>query len=308
MTDPARKIAAELLRKMVLIRVFEEHLLALPQPGFQLLSSGEEAVAVGVCAALGAGDQLLTNGRSIGPALARGIQPGPLMAELLGKRVGPCKGKAGRGHLSQPSVGFFGAHAVVAGNLAVAAGVALAQQQSGSDRVAVCLFGDGACGAGVLHETMNIAALWKLPLVFVCNNNQYSVSTAAGDAIAAARLADLAKPFGIPAQTVDGMDVLAVRAAMETAVARARNGQGPSFVECVSYRFHAHSTASKESRPRAEIDGWRARCPIATFSARLGLDLPATRAEVEDEIAEATRFAVAAPLPEPIEGLEDVGD
>src|SRR5204863_977255 len=135
-----------------------------------LLSSGEEAVAVGTCAALEAGDQLLTSGRSIGPALARGVTAGDLMAELLGKRTGPCKGKAGRGHLSQPSVGFFGAHAVVAANLSVAAGVALAQQQNGTGRVVVCMFGDGACGEGILHETLNIAALWKLPLVFVCNN------------------------------------------------------------------------------------------------------------------------------------------
>jgi pyruvate dehydrogenase E1 component alpha subunit len=197
---------------------------------------------------------------------------------------------------------------VVAGNLAVAAGVALAQQQTGSGRVVVCLFGDGACGAGILHETMNIAALWKLPLVFVCNNNQYSVSTPVRDAVAAQQLADLAKPFGIPAQTVDGMDVLTVREAIVPAVARARAGDGPSFVECVSYRFHQHSTASKESRPREEIERWRARCPIATFSARLDLDLPATRAQVEEELAEATRFAVAASLPEPIEGLEDVGE
>ncbi|MGH7330543.1 MAG: thiamine pyrophosphate-dependent enzyme, partial [Polyangiaceae bacterium] len=186
----------DLMRAMILVRAFEDHLLSLPRPGFQLLSSGEEAVAVGVCAALDAGDALLTSGRSIGPALARGIEPLALFAELLGKRSGPNQGKGGRGHLSQPSVGFFGAHAVVAGNLSVAAGVALADKELATGNVVACIFGDGACGAGALHETMNIAALWRLPLVLVCNNNQYSVSTHVRDAVAARRLADLATPFG----------------------------------------------------------------------------------------------------------------
>jgi TPP-dependent pyruvate/acetoin dehydrogenase alpha subunit len=296
-----------LLRAMVIIRAFEEALLAMPQPGFQLLSSGEEAVAVGLCAALEPGDQLLSSGRSIGPALARGISPGALMAELIGRTAGPCKGKAGRGHVAQPSVGFFGAHAVVAGNISIAAGVALAQQQLGNDRVAVCLFGDGACGAGILHETMNMAAMWKLPLIFVCNNNQYSVSTPVRDALAVNLLSDLARPFGIPSETIDGMDVIAVHASVAKAVARARAGDGPSFIECLSYRFHQHSTSSKESRPREEIERWRARCPIESFAVRRGLDLDAVRADVEREIARAVDYALAAPLPEPTDALEDVG-
>ncbi len=297
---------AELLRSMVLIRTFEEYLLTLPQPGFQLLSSGEEAVAVGTCAALEPGDQLLTSGRSIGPALARGLSAAEVLAELLGKRVGPCKGKGGRAHLARPSAGFFGAHSVVAGNLAVAAGVAMAQQQGGTGKVAVCMFGDGACGAGILHETLNIAALWKLPLVFICNNNQYSVSTRVQDAIAVDNLADLARPFHIPSKTVDGMDVLAVRDAVAEAVAHARSGQGPAFVECVSYRFYQHSTSSKESRSRDEIEAWRARCPIETFAARCGLDLDGIRADVEAEIGEAAGYALAAPLPDPAEVFDDV--
>lgn len=292
---------------MTLIRAFEDHLVSLANPGFQLLSSGEEAVAVGVCAALEPRDQLLSSGRSIGPALARGIDAGVLLAELLGKRAGSNKGKGGRGHLSQPSVGFFGAHAVVGGNLTVAAGVALAQQELATGAVAVVLFGDGACGAGSLHETMNIAALWKLPLVLVCNNNHYSVSTRVADGIAARSLADLAKPFGIPSCTVDGMDVLAVRDAMREAVVRARAGDGPSFLECVSYRFHQHSTSSKESRPREEIERWKTRCPIAGFATRAGLDAAAVRREVEDAMADAARFAAESPFPEGSEALEDVG-
>ena len=157
----------DVLKAMMVVRSFEEYLAAHPRPGFQLLSTGEEGVAVGLCSVLRRTDQLLVSGRSIGPALARGMDPGVLLAELLGKAAGPCKGKAGRGHVSQPSIGFFGAHAVVAGNLSIAAGVALARQQTGSDDVVVCLFGDGACGAGILYETMKIAALWKLPIVFV---------------------------------------------------------------------------------------------------------------------------------------------
>lgn len=297
----------DLLRAMTLIRAFEDHLVSLPNPGFQLLSSGEEAVAVGVCAALEPRDQLLSSGRSIGPALARGIDAGVLLAELLGKRGGSNKGKGGRGHLSQPSVGFFGAHAVVGGNLTVAAGVALAQQQLATGAVVVVMFGDGACGAGTLHETLNIAALWKLPLVLVCNNNQYSVSTRVVDGVAARALADLADPFGIPSSTVDGMDVLAVREAARTAVSRARAGDGPTFIECLSYRFHQHSTSSKESRPREEVEQWRSRCPIARFALHAGLDAAAARQDVGAAVAEASRFAEASPFPEGVEALEDVG-
>ena len=157
-------------------------------------------------AALNAGDQLLTSGRSIAAALARGLEPGAVMAELLGKSAGPCRGKGGRGHLPQPSAGFFGAHAVVAGNLSIAAGAALAAQMQRSGTIVACLFGDGACGAGALHETLNVAALWKLPLLLVCDNNQYSVSTPRSEALSPNLLSDLAKPFGIPAISVDGMD------------------------------------------------------------------------------------------------------
>jgi TPP-dependent pyruvate/acetoin dehydrogenase alpha subunit len=302
-----------MLRAMMLIRAFEECLLRQPRPGFQLLSSGEEAVAVGVCAALGPDDQLLSSGRSIGPALARGLDPRDVMAELLGKAAGPCKGKGGRGHLARPDAGFFGAHAVVAGNLAVAAGVALAAQLQRRPRVVACIFGDGACGAGALHETLNLAALWKLPLVFVCDNNQYSVSTPVREALAPARLADLAGPFGIPAQTVDGMDVVVVRDAARAMVGRARAGGGPSFLECLAYRFTTHSTSSRESRPEDEVRHWRERCPIRMLADRLGtsglLDgqaLERLRREAEDQAAAAAASAVAAPYPDPSEALADV--
>src|ERR1700693_5780752 len=170
-TDPLgpedRGSLVAMLRSMMLIRAFEACLMRLPRPGFQLLSSGEEAVAVGVCAALEPEDQLLSSGRAIGPALARGLAAPVVMAEILGKATGPCRGHGGRGHIAQPDAGLFGAHAVVGGNLAVAAGVALAAQMQGRRRIVACLFGDGACGAGGLHETLNLASLWKLPLVLV---------------------------------------------------------------------------------------------------------------------------------------------
>jgi TPP-dependent pyruvate/acetoin dehydrogenase alpha subunit len=302
-----------MLRSMMLIRAFEEQLLRLPQPGFQLLSSGEEAVAVGLCAALRLEDQLLSSGRSIGPALARGLDARLVMAELQGKVTGPCKGKGGRGHLAQPTAGFFGAHAVVGGNLTIAAGVALAAQLRKCPCVVACIFGDGACGAGALHETLNLAALWKLPLLLVCCNNQYSVSTPVHAALAPKRLSDLAQPFGIPGQTVDGMDVLAVRAAARQAVAAVRVGQGACFLECVTYRFASHSTASRESRPQEEIGRWRARCPIGLFADRLCakgiLDQPAVaglQRAAEEEAGAAAAYASASPFPDSCEALTDV--
>ncbi len=302
-----------MLRAMMRIRAFEQRLLRLPQPGFQLLSSGEEAVAVGVSAALTPHDPLLSSGRSIGPALARGLDPGLVMAELQGKATGPCKGKGGRAHLAQLDAGFFGAHAVVGGNLTIAAGVALAAQRGSPPRVVTCLFGDGACGAGALHETLNLAALWKLPLLLVCCNNQYSISTPVQEALAPKRLADLAQPFGIPAETVDGMDAVAVRAAARLAVNGMRAGKGPFFLECVTYRFATHSTASRESRPAEEIRRWQARCPIQLLAARLRAEGVLDEAGVADlqrtaeaVAEEAARYAAASPYPSPSEALTDV--
>ncbi len=298
---------------MLAIRAFEDALMRKPDHGFQLLSSGQEAVAVGVCAALTSDDQLLSSGRSIAPALARGVAADAVMAELLGKAAGPCAGRGGRGHLAQPSVGFFGAHAVVGGNLTIAAGVALAMQARRHPGVVVCMFGDGACGSGALHETLNLAALWRLPLVLVCDNNGYSVSTRQSDALAPARLAALAAPFGIPGVTVDGMDVLAVRDAARAYVERARTGEGPAFLECLSARFATHSTATRDTRSAPELADDRARCPIRRLATQLQADgmLDAQAfAQLELDAANAAdaarRFADAAPYPDPAELLRDV--
>ncbi len=302
-----------LLQSMLLIRRFEAALLRRPDHGFQLLSSGQEAVAVGLCAALAPADLLLSSGRSIGPALARGIAPAAVMAELLGKTTGPCLGKAGRGHLAQPVQGFFGAHAVVAGNLSIAAGVALAMQQQHSTRVVACLFGDGACGAGALHETMNIAALWRLPLVLVCDNNGYSVSTPVTEALAPKRLADLAQAFGIPASMIDGIDVSAVRSAASHAVEQARAGNGPMFIECISQRFATHSTSTRETRGAEAMTALLRLCPIDRYRASLeaegvlsGAQWAACECEVDAQVEAALAAADAAPYPTVDAVLSDV--
>jgi len=297
----------------MLIRAFETVLAKRRDHGFQLLSSGEEAVAVGLCSALGKGDQLLTGGRSIGPALARGVEPNRLAAELLGKATGTNRGKGGRGHLADPSSGFFGAHAVVGGNISIAAGVALARKMDPKGEMVAILFGDGASGAGVLHETLNMAAIWKLPLLFVCNNNQLSVSVSRTAALAPKNLSDLGTSFGLPSKTINGMDVETVAVAAREMVQHIRDGGGPVFLECLSLRFAAHSTTARETRSAAELAEIRAHCPIRREAARLR-----TAGVIDDHVedvlekqarasvAEAFAFADASPYPDLSEVLTDV--
>lgn len=306
--------AIALLRQMMLIRTVEAQLMARRDHGFQLYSSGEEAVAVGLCAALSPGDQLLSSGRAIGPALARGLDPAAVIAELLGKAGGVNRGKAGRGHLSQPEVGFLGAHTVVAGNLTLAAGAALACQRAGEGVIVAVIFGDGACGAGALHETMNIAALWRLPLLLVCDNNGLSVSTPVARSVAASPLATLAAPFGMPSATIDGTDVDAVRGAAAGLVAGIRAGGGPAFLECRSERLTPHSSATRDTRSAQELAAAQARCPIARAAARLAAEgtldaagFAALQADTSDRVAQGFALADAMPWPDLAEALGDVG-
>ena len=304
----------ESLRRMMLIRAFETALAKRPDHGFQLLSSGEEAVAVGLSAALTSKDQLLTGGRSIGPALARGAEPGAVMAELLGRVAGFNRGRGGRGHMADPEAGFFGSHAVVGGNISIAAGVALAKQMAGDGGIVAVLFGDGACGAGVLHETLNISACWRLPLLFICNNNQLSVSTARTAALAPAKLSDIGAAFGMWARTVDGLDVSSVAAAATEAAQHVREGRGPAFLECVSLRLLSHSTTARETRSRASLAELRTQCPIRRQvaylqnSGSLGMaQAEAMEREAADRVAEAMAFADASPYPDASEVLDHVG-
>jgi TPP-dependent pyruvate/acetoin dehydrogenase alpha subunit len=302
-----------MLQRMLLIRSFERALQARRDHGFQLLSTGQEAVAVGVAAALGPHDQMLTSGRSIGAALANGLPPAAVMAELLGRVTGPCLGRGGRGHISQPRSGFFGAHSVVGGNLAVAAGVALALKSEGKGGIAVCQFGDGACGSGALHETMNVAALWRLPLLLVCDNNGYSVSTPSRAGLAPRRLSDLAGPFGVMSATVDGMDVRAVHRAAAKFVVHVRGGNGPGFVEYLSRRFTPHSTSTRETRSAAELAADRARDPISRLASELAEEgrlspdaLAALQHKTDAEIARLAAEIDAQPYPDPAEAFADV--
>jgi pyruvate dehydrogenase E1 component alpha subunit len=300
------------LQDMLLLRSFEALLLRQPNPGFQLLSRGEEAVAVGLCASLEHTDQLLTSGRSIGLALARGVPPGSLLAELVGKDGGPNRGRAGRAHVSMPSIGLFGAHGVVAGNISVAAGVALAQQFLNTSAVTCCVFGDGACGAGALHETLNVAALWQLPLLFVCNNNGFAVSTAVHDGVSTAALVDLAAPFRIPTAVVDGTDVDAVTEAVRAAVAQIRAGGGPRFLEIRCVRMGAHSTATREERSAACLAGFVDADPLLLYERRLRSEnalgdagWARIQSEVGAAIEAAERFVEAASWPDADEALLD---
>jgi TPP-dependent pyruvate/acetoin dehydrogenase alpha subunit len=302
-----------MLRSMMLIRAFEQALAARADHGFQLLSSGEEAVAVGICSALRSGDQLLTGGRSIGPAVARGSDPSHVMAELLGRSTGTNKGKGGRGHLSDPTSGFFGAHAVVGGNISIAAGVALAMQMSGKDNIVAILFGDGAFGAGALHETLNIAASMKLPLLFVCNNNQLSVSTPRSTALAPKNLSDIGIAFGMPSWTIDGMDIDAVAAVASKALEHVRAKNGPAFIECISYRFASHSTTARETRSKAELARIKALCPIERQAGALRA-AGVLNCDIEAElgryaaatVAAALQFSDASEYPRAEEALTDV--
>lgn len=304
----------ESLRAMLLIRAFEDCLAARKDHGFQLLSSGEEAVAVGLASALRPEDQLLTGGRSIGPALARGLEPESLMAELLGRTGGMNRGRAGRGHLSDPDHGFFGAHAVVGGNISIAAGVALAKRFDADPGIVVILFGDGASGAGGLYETLNIAGLWQLPMLFVCNNNQLSVSTPREASNAARQICDIGNVFGLWTRAVDGLDVGAVAEAAGQAVGHIRAGKGPAFLEFSSIRLRSHSTTARETRPRDELAALRLRCPIECAITGLraqgridDAQVAALRDEAASRAAAAMAYADASPYPDADEVLNHVG-
>lgn len=301
------------LHAMLRLRQFEAALLRQAKPGFQLLSRGGEALAVGLSTALKRTDPLLCSGRSIGMALARGVPAGGLLAELIGKEGGPNRGRAGRAHVSMPAIGFYGAHGVVGGNLSVAAGVALAQQQLGTSAVTCCVFGDGACGAGALHETLNVAALWQLPLLLVCDNNGYAVSTPTREGVAVNSLTDLAAPFGIQAASIDGADVDAVVAAASTAIAAIRTHGGPRFLEMRCARLGTHSTSTREGRPADEVAQLLKADPLALYEIRLReagvLDDESWRriqADTDAEMAAAEAFVAAAPWPDPELAAQDV--
>ncbi len=306
----------DLYRMMRLIRRFEERVVELVNrdeiPGVTHEYVGQEAVATGVCAALRPDDVITSTHRGHGHILAKGGDPRRMMAELMGKATGYNRGRGGSMHIADLSLGIFGANGIVGAGAPIACGAALAAKVEGSDRVAVAFFGDGGMNQGVVHEAMNLAAIWRLPVVFVCENNGYAISAPISQMAAVERLADRAAAYGMPGTSVDGMDVLAVHAAAAEAVARARSGGGPTLLECCTYRFVGHFTAEKarglKYRSDEEIARWRERDPLVTYPARLrqqGIgDQAKVDAEVEALLDEAVAFARQGPFPEAAEALD----
>lgn len=297
----------DLYRTMRTIRRFEEQIVTLVNAneiaGVTHEYIGQEAVATGVCAALREDDVITSTHRGHGHVIAKGADVARMMAELLGRTTGLNRARGGSMHIADVSLGIYGANGIVAAGAPIAAGAAWAGVQAGSDRVAVCFFGDGAVNQGVLHETMNMAAIWRLPLLFVCENNGYAVSFSQAEATAGSLVARAAA-YGMSAESVDGMDAEAVLAAAGAAVARARGGEGPSFLECETYRFVGHHTAEATMglgyRSEEEIERWRARDPLTLLAARLDAGaVAAIDAEVEQLLTAALAFARESPRPDP---------
>ena len=305
-------------KTMLLIRRFEEECIRLYQTG-QIRGSlhpciGQEATAVGACFALRRDDYMTCTYRGHGQAIAKGLDPKEAMAELLGRRTGCSKGKGGSMHFTDLSVGLLGENAIVGAGIPIAVGAALTAKLDKSDRVAIAFFGDGAVNQGIFHEGLNLAAIWQVPVIFFCENNLYSEMTPIRAMVRIEHLSDRAAAYGIPATRVDGYDVLAVYQVTTEAVARARNGGGPTFIEAMTYRLVGHMVGDSEPyRTRDEVNIWRQRDPLITFPQRLVNDfgivpssVEAIQKEVESEIQEIVRFAQDSPWPSPEEAMEDV--
>ena len=312
--EAERAHGLHLLREMLRIRRFEERCAELYSAekirGFLHLYIGEEAVAVGVMRALGPDDAVVATYREHGHALARGIPARAVMAEMFGKVEGCSRGRGGSMHLFDVSRRFYGGNAIVGGGLPLALGLALADRMRGRERVTACFFGDGAVAEGVFHETMNLAALWRLPVLFLCENNYYAMGTALERHQAETDLAVKAAGYGMPAWAVDGMDVLAVEAAARDAALAVRQGGRPVFLELRTYRFRAHSMYDPDLyRAKDEIERWKARDPIAALvralregGALTDDGLAAAEAEAAAEVEDAVAFAEGGEW-EPVEAL-----
>lgn len=302
--------------QMAKIREFEEkanelYMKAL-MPGLTHLYSGEEAIAVGVCEALTRTDFITSTHRGHGHCLAKGAEVDLMFAELLGKEAGYCKGKGGSMHIADPDSGNLGANAIVGGSAGIATGAAFSAKMRGSDQVAVCFFGEGALGQGLLYEVMNMASLWKLPVIYVCENNLYNEYTPYREATAG-EITARAKAFDIYTETIDGQDVQLVYETTKRLVERARRGEGPAFLECKTYRYYGHHVGDISRtyyRPKEEEQEWRdKRDPLKILAERLMADnltdqsvLDQIQAGVQSEVEKGVQFALDAPFP----GLDEV--
>ncbi len=320
----SKELATEMYRRMLRIRYFDERAIELMKkgqiPGPMHASIGQEAEVVGACMAFRTTDFMAGNHRSHGHPIGKGSALDHLMAELLGKSTGVCKGKGGSMHLADFKVGSIGESGIVGSSMALANGAALSAKLRGTDQVAIAFFGDGGANCGPFHESLNLAAIWKLPTVFVCENNGYAVSTPVTYATSVPNIADRAASYGIPGVLVDGQDAVAVYEACQTAVARARAGEGPTLIEARTYRYREHAEFGgmernlRQYRTPEEVKKWRSeRDPIANFRRRLLAEWDVTEeeasaieAEVTVEADEAVAFATSSPWPEPAEAFTDL--
>jgi pyruvate dehydrogenase E1 component alpha subunit len=308
--------ARHFYERMYLIRRYEERAYELYEKAILVGAihayMGEEAVAVGVCGNLGAGDYVVSTHRGHGHCLAQGLDPRAMMAEMLGKSTGLCRGKAGSMHLCDPDKGLLGCNGIVGAGLPFSVGVGISIRNRGTDQVCVCFFGDGASNQGTFHESLNMASAWKLPILYVCENNQYAISTKFSSVSSIERIADRAAAYSMPGRTVDGMDVEAVFHAAGELIDLARNGHGPSLLECITYRFCGHSRGDPDCGPyrtKEELDAWKERDPLKGMVNKGLIPLETARqieAAVEQQLDEVVQYALEAPLPDLASALEDV--
>jgi acetoin:2,6-dichlorophenolindophenol oxidoreductase subunit alpha len=315
-----RELVLDLHRRMVRIRRFEERAGKLVEsgdmPGFLHLYVGQEAVAAGVCSALTDADQITSTHRGHGHAIAKGAEFRPMFAELYGKTTGYCKGRGGSMHIVDMNRGMLGANAIVGGGIPIAVGAAFASQYRNDGTVAVSFFGDGATNIGAFHEAVNMAAVWDLPVIFICENNGYAEFTSQDRHMKLTDIAERAISYGIPGVIVDGMDALAVRAVMLDAVDRAKRGEGPTLIEAKTYRYFDHQGIKGMRIPYrdpAEVEAWKTRDAITlieTIGVERGLataeEFAAVWAETEADIEDGIEFARTSPDPDPADILDDV--
>lgn len=321
--DIGKDLLLYMYRTMQRIRMFESKVrdlaVASEIPGFVHVSIGEEASAAGVCAALRKTDRITSTHRGHGHLIAKGGKLKEMMAEIFGKRTGYCKGKGGSMHIVDFSLGILGANGIVGAGLPIATGSALAAVVTGRDDVTACFFGDGASNEGTFHESLNLAAVWKLPVVFVCENNGYGEFTPMQTVTSVRDIAVRAQAYDIPGHIVDGNDVLEVYRYASEAAARARRGEGPTLLECKTYRWEGHVVGEQAFlgagayRPQAEIEEWKKRCPLVHFEKFVAEGGKVSRAELERivsetaaELDEAVAFARTSKLPDPSEVVDDV--
>jgi pyruvate dehydrogenase E1 component alpha subunit len=315
--DVSNDVALQLYETMQRIRGFETAVIELfargKIPGFLHTYVGEEAIAAGVCANLRPDDKIISTHRGHGHLIAKGGRLDLMMAELFGKRTGYCKGKGGSMHIAEPDLGMLGANAIVGAGIAIINGAALTAQYLDKDEVAVAFFGDGASNTGAFHEAMNMAAVWNLPSIFVCENNAYAESTPQTYHQKIEDVAVRAVAYGMPSALVDGNDAGAVYQAAREAVARARAGDGPTLIEAKTYRVRGHYEGDPEIyRTKEEVETWKEKCPIERWRKTL-LDrgVPAETIEeidarIDQELKEAVAFAEKSPLPDPAEASSDI--